>query len=837
MSLEVIQANINETKKVEHLLEECKLSIKGLNEHIHNFYLAKLDNKIIGSVGIEIYGKYGVIRSTAVLPEHRKKGIGAKLAGHMLDYAREKGIEELYLKTENEATFFKSVGFIGVSPDHIPEEVRHSEMLAESCCSTADTMFMSLCNPSAVDESAVNKAVKDKYANLANKFASSSGLTSCCSSEKKSAVSRDLYEFLPDDIPVDAFTASLGCGNPTFLAQIQEGEIILDLGSGGGLDVFLSSKKTGPTGKVYGLDMTDEMLQLARRNQEKAGVKNVEFLKGHIEDIPLPASFVDLIISNCVINLSSNKDKVLAEAFRVLKPEGRFAISDIVFLKEIPPVLKKNMEAWAGCISGALERDEYLEKLKNAGFDDITIETTRTYELPDFEKYPGFGDLSDEEKKNLEGAMTASFVKAKKPALKQVALISTYETGFQPLLVSTAGASFIKNGITPDAYDLYLDKCDRSGIASYKFVGIGLGLFDSLEGGFSAGKEIRGKNPQAHICFYGPYASLNRERLLECGDSCIIGDWEKPIVELANAVLKGEEWTRVENVYSRTNKSPKFKFYRDECLVPARHLLPSVRTYQNTFIEKVVNKKMMVGNVETTRGCHHTCKFCSVFAVSGTRVKFIDEAVIMADVDQLVQEGVEHITFVDAEYINSIKFSLAIVNKIHEKYPHMTYDFTTRVDHITENEDAIPEFKRTGCIAITTSIEFPAENILEKLRKEITLDQVIKAMDILKRNGIQVNTTFVTFNPWTGLEGLMDLAIFIKENNLGDVIDPIQYETRLHLYKGSPLLDDEALANVELTEREFHWEWEHPDARVEEVFQKMARPVGEGEFKRCCVRC
>ncbi|UCH98701.1 MAG: radical SAM protein [Candidatus Aminicenantes bacterium] len=246
---------------------------------------------------------------------------------------------------------------------------------------------------------------------------------------------------------------------------------------------------------------------------------------------------------------------------------------------------------------------------------------------------------------------------------------------------------------------------------------------------------------------------------------------------------------------------------------------------------------MIVGNVETTRGCHHTCKFCSVYAVSGTKVKFIDQDIVMADVDQLVKEGVEHITFVDAEFINSIKFSLSIVNRIHEKYPHLTYDFTTRVDHIVENEDAVAEFRKTGCIAITTSIEFPSEEILKKLQKDITLSDIVKAMEILKRNGIQVNTTFVTFNPWTNLEGLVNLASFIKNNNLGDVIDPIQYETRLHLYKGSPLLKDEEISKLKLNEREFHWEWEHPDPQVEEVFQKMVQPVEEGEFKRCCVRC
>lgn len=849
MEVKIVRAKNSEVKKVANLLSECNLSSTGLKNHIHNFYLAKSSNRIIGSIGLEIHGQYGIIRSTAVLPRHRKKGIGSKLAKKMIDFTKAQGIDALYLKTENEAKFFHYQGFIPISPGQIPGEIKDTDMLAESCCcSSAAAMMMALREP-GVDKRVINKAVKNKYANLAKGFAFSTGSSSCCDtdSSKKSAVTRDLYENLPEDIPDEALAASLGCGNPTFLAQISAGEVILDLGSGGGLDVFLSAKRTGPAGKVYGLDMTDEMLQLARENQEKAGVKNVEFLKGHIEDVPLPANSIDLIISNCVVNLSPNKDQVLSESFRVLKPGGRLAISDIVFLKKMPPPLKKNMEAWSGCIAGALERHQYISKLENAGFQDIKIETTRTYELDDFEKYPGFRDLSHDEMKELEGAMTASFVKAKKPKTKSrkkkqvkqkpVALISTYETGFQPLLLATAGASFLKHGITPDAYDLYLDKSDKTGLENYSFIGIGLALFDSLAGGVDIANEIRGKNPAAHICFYGPYAVLNKDRLLKYGDSCIIGDWEKPIVEVAKAVLAGKDWTKVKQLYSGNGQSVKFKFNKDLYVVPARHLLPPIHTYTNTFIENILDRKLVVGNVETTRGCHHKCNFCSVYASSGTKVKFTSPETIMEDVDQLVKEGIEHITFVDAEYINDIKFSLSVVNKIHEKYPHLTYDFTTRIDHIVENGESIAQFKRTGCIAITTSIEFPRKDILSKLEKNITLNDILKGMEILRQNELKVHTTFVTFNPWTDLEGLMNLAHFIKVNNLEDVIDPIQYETRLHLYKGSPLLKNNTLSNITLNEQQFHYEWEHPDPQVDEVFQKMVKPVQEGEFKRCCLRC
>jgi arsenite methyltransferase len=184
-------------------------------------------------------------------------------------------------------------------------------------------------------------------------------------------------------LPAEAVLASLGCGNPTALAALHPGEVVLDLGSGGGIDVLLSARRVGPTGKAYGLDMTDEMLALARDNQRKSGLENVEFLKGQIEEIPLPGNTVDVIISNCVINLSADKDRVLAEAFRVLKPGGRLAVSDVVVRGEIPPEIRRSVELWVGCISGALDESVYLEKLQRAGFAEVSIEPTRVYRAQD----------------------------------------------------------------------------------------------------------------------------------------------------------------------------------------------------------------------------------------------------------------------------------------------------------------------------------------------------------------------------------------------------------------------------------------------------------------------
>ena len=217
-------------------------------------------------------------------------------------------------------------------------------------------------------------------------------------------------------LPTTAITASLGCGNPTALAQLNPGETVLDLGSGGGLDVLLSAKRVGPTGKAYGLDMTDDMLALARENQRKAGVENVEFLKGEIEQIPLLDNEVDVIISNCVINLSTDKDRVLAEAFRVLKPGGRFAVSDLIVHGEMPAGLRRNIELWIGCVAGVLEEQDYRTKLVKAGFEAINLEPTRIYKVEDAQAFLADKGIDIEAiAADINGKFMSAFVRARKP--------------------------------------------------------------------------------------------------------------------------------------------------------------------------------------------------------------------------------------------------------------------------------------------------------------------------------------------------------------------------------------------------------------------------------------
>jgi arsenite methyltransferase len=267
----------------------------------------------------------------------------------------------------------------------------------------------------------VKKIVKDKYGKAAAQAQSGArsccGPTDCCSSTDP--ITKDLYSLDEmAELPEKAVLASLGCGNPTALAELKPGEIVLDLGSGGGIDVLLSARRVGPEGKAYGLDMTEEMLSLARENQRKAGIENVEFLKGEIEKIPLPDNSVDVVISNCVINLSGDKDSVLREAFRVLKPGGRFAVSDIVVLGDVPAEIRKSVELWAGCVAGALHRDEYRSKLANAGFENVDIEPTRIYQGPDLRGLLSGKNLSLETIiTQVSGKYASAFIRAQKPAV------------------------------------------------------------------------------------------------------------------------------------------------------------------------------------------------------------------------------------------------------------------------------------------------------------------------------------------------------------------------------------------------------------------------------------
>jgi len=270
-----------------------------------------------------------------------------------------------------------------------------------------------------MSDAAMKEVVKQKYGQAALRV--QTGGSSCCGASPSTGccdpITSNLYDAAQlADVPAEALQASLGCGNPTLLAELHPGETVLDLGSGGGIDVLLSARRVGPTGKAYGLDMTDEMLALANENKRKAGAVNIEFLKGEIENIPLPDNSVDVIISNCVINLSADKDRVLREAFRVLRPGGRFAVSDVVTRGEIAPQIRKSVLAWVGCIAGALDENDYRAKLATSGFESIDIEPTRIYKVADAREFLASTNIdADALAPQVDGKVLSAFIRATKP--------------------------------------------------------------------------------------------------------------------------------------------------------------------------------------------------------------------------------------------------------------------------------------------------------------------------------------------------------------------------------------------------------------------------------------
>jgi arsenite methyltransferase len=397
------------------LLEKAGLPVAGVPDQFESgFAVAEQNGRLVGVAGVEVYGNDGLLRSVAVDDAFRGHGIGVALVQERLHWAREQGLHDVYLLTTTAPDFFARLGFARIARGDAPAPMQQAPEFASICASSAITMRL----PLASGED-VRALVRDRYASAAR--AAAEGEECACCGGKKSKpwnpVTSNLYdEAQTSGLPTEALLASLGCGNPTALAQLNQGEVVLDLGSGGGIDVLLSAKRVGSTGKAYGLDMTDEMLALARANQARAGVNNVEFLKGEIESIPLPDKAVDVIISNCVINLAADKQKVIREAYRVLKPGGRFAVADIVIRGEMPAAIRRNAELWTGCVAGALEEGEYTEYLREAGFSDIGIEVIREYGRDDIANLAEDAGLATYESalSAVEGRLISAFIRARK---------------------------------------------------------------------------------------------------------------------------------------------------------------------------------------------------------------------------------------------------------------------------------------------------------------------------------------------------------------------------------------------------------------------------------------
>jgi arsenite methyltransferase len=433
-------ARLEDLPAVESLLGATGLPLEGVAEQFENGYaVAESEGIVVGVAGVEVHGAHGLLRSVAVASHHQGEGIGRRLLADRLGWATARGLHSVYLLTTTAAKWFDRLGFMVVTRTDVPAAVRRSAEFTDICPSTATVMERRLTpqpgsccgtapsatsrvqptgRPLEADADSLKSSVREKYGAAAAQ-AADGGRSSCCgpAEQKWDPITSDLYSDAETaGLPAEALLASLGCGNPTALAELRAGDVVLDLGSGGGIDVLLSARRVGPAGFAYGLDMTDRMLELARQNQERAGATNVEFLKGDIESIPLPDASVDVIISNCVINLAADKGAALREAFRVLKPGGRFAVSDIVARREVPAEVRGSIELWMGCVAGALQETEYLRLLRDAGFGDISVEPTRLYTSDDARHFLNMAalpipELLDE----YDGAFMSAFVRATKP--------------------------------------------------------------------------------------------------------------------------------------------------------------------------------------------------------------------------------------------------------------------------------------------------------------------------------------------------------------------------------------------------------------------------------------
>ncbi|MBO2537224.1 arsinothricin biosynthesis radical SAM protein ArsL [Rummeliibacillus suwonensis] len=422
-----------------------------------------------------------------------------------------------------------------------------------------------------------------------------------------------------------------------------------------------------------------------------------------------------------------------------------------------------------------------------------------------------------------------------------ILLISNFEGGFQPNTVATAATPLIKAGFNVSILDTYVEGIVEEKFINQDLVAIAVPLFDAVSAGVEISKRVYQINPRAHITFFGQHATINANRLAgKYSDSCICGEWEQPLTLLAKHI-SGEHQEELPGVLFAENalKGETIPPYmsRNHLDLPSRHLLPPLYKYPQKQINKILQSEAVVGSTEIARGCHHKCLYCSVFAAYGGKVILVPEDIVLEDVRSLVKGGMTHLTFIDADFFNAKYHGIKILRKLHQEFPQLTYDFTTRIDHILENKDTLQEMKKLGVKFITSALEFPSEEVLDAVAKDTSVADIEEAITYLREIGIQLNPTFIMFNPWSKLEDLTTFRTFVEDNELGKIIDPIQYETRLYLYKGSPLLSKESIKALELKEYEFYYDWKHPDSRLDELYYEMLTPAEEGIFKRCCLKC
>lgn len=426
---------------------------------------------------------------------------------------------------------------------------------------------------------------------------------------------------------------------------------------------------------------------------------------------------------------------------------------------------------------------------------------------------------------------------------KNIVVVSSFEGGYQPVTALSAYTALKNAGFQNTSFhDTYVDGVSDDIFKDAGLVAIAVPLFDALQAGLRLSEMIKSAKPEAKIVFFGQYATLNAGRLPgRYADYAVCGEWEQPLINLANYVFGSgilDKTGLVDARDARANLIPHPYITRNRIELIDRSIAPSLHKYPQPHIEKMLGVEgAMIGGVESTRGCHHKCAYCSVYATYDGKVIPIKDDIVVQDVRNLVKLGMNHLTFTDAEFFNAKNQGLRLLRVLHSEFPHLTYDFTTRIDHILEHEEALREMKNLGVRFITSALEFPTQLVLDVVSKEISIADIEDAIAILRRIGIRLSPTFIMYNPWISKKDIDSFRSFIVRNNLEQVVDPIQYETRLHLYKGSPLLSRASTMGLELIEHEFHYEWKHPDPEVDAMYYANQTPPEPGVFKRCCLKC
>lgn len=404
-----------------------------------------------------------------------------------------------------------------------------------------------------------------------------------------------------------------------------------------------------------------------------------------------------------------------------------------------------------------------------------------------------------------------------------VLLVSCYELGHQPMGIASVAGALCRAGFQPEAHDTSIEGLNSEKISRAAFIGMSVPMHTALRLGTRVAKEVRALNPHAHICFYGLYAHLNREYLLEhFADSVIAGEVEETLVELVARLSEGRDAT-VEGVSLRgVSAEPVLK--RINFAQPDRSRLPGIVSYAYLELDK---REVLVGHTEASRGCLHLCAHCPIPPVYGGRFFVVPQSVVIDDIRNLVSRGAEHITFGDPDFLNGPGHSLAIVRKMHEEFPHLTFDFTAKIEHILKHREIFPELKRLGGLFAVSAIESLSDEVLERLRKDHTRADAERALQIMRSAGITLRPSLVAFTPWTTLNDYLEVFEFVAREDLIDAVDPVQYTMRLLIPPGSLLLDEPELKPHlgALHPGSFTYEWKHPDPRMDELHARVTALV------------